>query len=134
MGQFRLDKRAVGVYLGSRNHDSEHWQRGLINCVECIRVCSGKRVSRRRPMMRTMSGRRFPISSVCAFALILFSAMNASAQWATNGANINNTNSGNVGIGTTSPLFKLHLNVATNSDALAITGVQTPGFVMLTNS
>jgi hypothetical protein len=46
---------------------------------------------------------------------LLFMAFNdtqAQAQWTTNGNNISNTNSGNVGIGTTSPAYKL--DVTTN--------------------
>src|SRR5438132_2693698 len=42
------------------------------------------------------------------------------AQWATNGNNINNTNSGNVGVGTTNPFTKLHVNggdISMNADA-----------------
>ena len=37
----------------------------------------------------------------------------AMAQWATNGTNINNTNTGNVGIGTTNPTAKLEVNGTT---------------------
>ena len=42
---------------------------------------------------------------LAAFSIAPF----ASAQWATNGANINNTNSGNVGIGTTTPSTNLQV-------------------------
>lgn len=46
--------------------------------------------------------KRWPI--LLAILLIVFTtAGNVAAQWATNGNNINNTNTGNVGIGTTSP-------------------------------
>lgn len=39
--------------------------------------------------------------------LILVSSIRVEAQWTTNGNNINNTNSGNVGVGTASPAQKL---------------------------
>lgn len=39
--------------------------------------------------------------------MVLVTVTNASAQWATSGTNINNTNTGNVGIGTTTPSEKL---------------------------
>jgi hypothetical protein len=50
--------------------------------------------------------------SVSAFiALLMLGAVeSAQAQWATNGTNINNTNSGNVGIGTTTPNAQLEIN------------------------
>lgn len=49
-------------------------------------------------------------SAVSLFALVLLAFLPGStaAQW-TNGTNINNTNSGNVGIGTTTPTAKLHV-------------------------
>lgn len=45
------------------------------------------------------------------FALLLLAFLpgSAAAQWTTNGNNINNTNSGNVGVGTTTPTAKLHV-------------------------
>lgn len=46
-------------------------------------------------------------------AAAMFVSLDASAQWATNGTNINNTNTGNVGIGTASPLGKLHVSGST---------------------
>lgn len=42
-----------------------------------------------------------------SFSLLV--ALHAQAQWTTLGTNINNTNTGNVGIGTTAPLNKLHV-------------------------
>jgi hypothetical protein len=42
--------------------------------------------------------------------LILPGNVRAQGQWTTNGNNINNTNSGNVGIGTTSPTAKLEIS------------------------
>jgi hypothetical protein len=44
-----------------------------------------------------------------AFAFMLAQPDKAQAQWVTNGNNINNTNTGNVGIGTTTPSTKLHV-------------------------
>lgn len=41
--------------------------------------------------------------------LLLLVSHFASAQWTTNGTNIYNSNSGNVGIGTANPQSKLHL-------------------------
>jgi hypothetical protein len=58
--------------------------------------------------------------AACGAALALFcllNASNASAQcttWAVNGNNINNCNSGNVGIGTTNPASTLHVVTSTN--------------------
>lgn len=45
------------------------------------------------------------------------------AQWtnSNNSNNINNTNSGNVGIGTTTPVDKLEINVGANRQGLTIT-------------
>jgi hypothetical protein len=44
---------------------------------------------------------------VLASALLLLWSSTAVAQWTTNGNNINNTNSGNVGVGTASPTSRL---------------------------
>lgn len=61
--------------------------------------------------------RRRAISSswICTlFTLAVFVLpQSAQGQWATNGTNINNTNTGNVGVGTTTPAAKVA--VATNS-------------------
>jgi hypothetical protein len=46
-------------------------------------------------------------------AVAMIVSLDASAQWITNGTNINNTNSGNVGIGTASPAGKLHIGGST---------------------
>jgi hypothetical protein len=47
---------------------------------------------------------------IATVTFFLINAQTVAAQWATNGNNINNTNSGNVGIGTTSPGAKLEVN------------------------
>jgi hypothetical protein len=41
------------------------------------------------------------------FGLVVLQSSTVQAQWATNGNNINNTNTGNVGIGTTTPAYPL---------------------------
>ncbi len=46
---------------------------------------------------------RIHLAILFAVSIVLATAGTASAQWATNGNNINNTNTGNVGIGTSSP-------------------------------
>ena len=53
-----------------------------------------------------------------ALAFMMAQPAKAQTQWVTNGNNINNTNSGNVGIGTTIPLATLH--VATTSTAVSM--------------
>ena len=51
------------------------------------------------------------------FVLVVLQSSTVQAQWATNGNNINNTNTGNVGIGTTSPSYKLQI-VSGNGQSL----------------
>src|SRR6266478_7072441 len=45
--------------------------------------------------------------AIAASFVLLLLAGTASAQWTTNGTNISNTNSGNVGIGTATPNYTL---------------------------
>src|SRR6185295_7611716 len=55
-----------------------------------------------------------------SFVLMFFgNAQIAQAQWTT-GTNINNTNSGNVGVGTTSPTYKLEVVTPPGTTALGI--------------
>ena len=82
-------------------------------------------------MMNVHSLRRSSISAgwictLCLFTLVMLlaSPQSVHAQWATSGSNINNTNSGNVGIGTSSPGSKLTVN--TNSAATNATVSITP--------
>lgn len=73
--------------------------------------------SRRRPALR--------VSLLAAFAMTILLGLPdrtpAQSQWTTNGNNINNTNTGNVGIGTASPTDKLEV-VGTKSAIAGDTG------------
>ena len=72
---------------------------------------------------------RRPMPIVLFAAVIVFAAAgNAPAQWTTSGNNINNTNTGNVGIGTTSPAGKLDVN---GPDAAPTSGATTNGTLLL---
>src|SRR4051794_10866572 len=63
------------------------------------------------------------------------SLQQAIAQWATNGSNIYNTNTGNVGIGTSSPQRNLSVSRGMNIDQNnANSGTLTPGFTFGSNS
>jgi hypothetical protein len=62
------------------------------------------------------------------FVVIVLQSSTAHAQWTT-GTNINNTNTGNVGIGTTSPTSKLEIQAADGPLTLSQAGV--PGKVTL---
>jgi hypothetical protein len=48
-------------------------------------------------------------------------------QWATSGSNINNTNTGNVGIGNANPIFKLDVNGELNATGVRINGAPITG-------
>src|SRR5262249_27847406 len=52
---------------------------------------------------------RSTVLPVFALVLLAFLPASAAAQWATTGNDINNTNTGNVGVGTTTPAAKLHV-------------------------
>ncbi len=54
-----------------------------------------------------MSGTRITAMTLIALVLTIAQAITAKAQWGTSGSNIYNTNTGNVGIGTTAPTSKL---------------------------
>src|SRR5258708_3634022 len=62
------------------------------------------------------------------FVLVALHSSNVNAQWTT-GTNINNTNTGNVGIGTTSPTSKLEIQAPDGDLTLSRAGV--PGKVTL---
>ena len=53
------------------------------------------------------------VAALFTLLIVLGQPCTAMAQWVTNGTNINNTNSGNVGIGTTTPTAKLEVNGTT---------------------
>jgi hypothetical protein len=63
-------------------------------------------------LQRTAFRSRIINFALVALAIIVPTSSTAKAQWATNGNNINNTNSGNVGIGTAAPGVKLDVNGA----------------------
>lgn len=73
---------------------------------------------------------------------ILFSAVlivigqSATAQWNTSGTSIYNTNTGNVGIGTTTPVTKLQISTASTNDGLRIyqTGTTAAAVGLFNNS
>ncbi|GGB14868.1 hypothetical protein [Puia dinghuensis] len=57
----------------------------------------------------------------CFFACFLCLSARSQSQWSTSGNNIYNTNTGNVGIGTTSPISPLHVSGTVN-DLISVTG------------
>jgi hypothetical protein len=60
---------------------------------------------------------------LCLIVLCGVDHVKAQSQWTTNGNNINNTNSGNVGVGTTTPSFKLDVIGSINAaGALCLQG------------
>jgi hypothetical protein len=75
-------------------------------------------------------GRASRVVPFVVFALVALCLPGAaSAQWATNGDNITNTNTGNVGVGTAAPSAKLHIAVpATGYDPqFKLEGTVDPG-------
>ena len=77
----------------------------------------------------TTNPRVSPLCHLVAVALVLALGCFAetAAQWATNGNDINSTNSGNVGIGTTAPAAKLHVTGGIYSQQV-IESANTTGF------
>jgi hypothetical protein len=73
---------------------------------------------------RVTSAGWFSIVGLITLAVLFVAPQTAHGQWTTNGNNINNTNSGNVGVGTTTPGSKL--DVKTNSAAVNGTVSITP--------
>src|SRR5882724_7568625 len=63
------------------------------------------------------------------FGLVVLQSSTVHAQWTT-GTNINNTNTGNVGIGTTNPTEKLEVTGTVKSSGLTVTGAPAePSYV-----
>lgn len=71
-----------------------------------------------------------PAKLLLAVAMIV--SLDASAQWATSGTNINNTNTGNVGVGTATPTAKLHI-VGTTFPLLALDHPSEARFLIKVN-
>jgi hypothetical protein len=72
-------------------------------------------------------------AAFAALAFLLFAPAAARAQWATptpasNPANITNTNAGNVGVGTSTPVSKLTVSVTSNADGVTVDGTANPMF------
>ncbi|MDQ3802380.1 MAG: hypothetical protein M3416_00770 [Acidobacteriota bacterium] len=61
---------------------------------------------------------RVAILLACALVVLCY-AEDASAQWATSGANITNTNAGNVGVGTAAPTSKLEVSDSSSNGVAA---------------
>jgi hypothetical protein len=67
---------------------------------------------------RRLGGRfaRATVFGLLALVAALCAAPEARAQWATSGNNISNTNTGNVGVGTSNPATRLHATAPTGSN------------------
>jgi hypothetical protein len=78
------------------------------NALTCLRKEEEMRTNQHRRQQRARS-----MSTLITFFVFVFlgCSQNALAQWSTNGNNINNTNTGNVGVGTTSPDTNAKLHV-----------------------
>ena len=77
--------------------------------VEILRKVKETMTQLTQPTSRKATfGSRIMTTALLAFVIALLSSP-AHAQWATSGTNINNTNTGNVGIGTTSPSASVHI-------------------------
>src|SRR6266852_8720120 len=84
-------------------------ERGL-----CVRTSHNQRKRNKMKSKQQSPGRRLVGLALAAVFAILLSghSQSVSAQWTTTGNNISNSNTGNVGIGTTSPGAKVHISGA----------------------
>ena len=57
---------------------------------------------------------------LAGFVLVVLQSSTVHAQWTSNGNNINNTNTGNVGIGTTTPGSPLEVNKSQNAGTTVV--------------
>jgi hypothetical protein len=73
---------------------------------------------------KTMSIPQIMTMMLAGFVLVVLQSSTVQAQWTTNGTNINNTNTGNVGIGTTTPGSKLVVQGPVSTDGSAKYSVQ----------
>ena len=63
--------------------------------------------------------------------VLLAITLPAAAQWTPSGNNAILTATGDVGVGTASPTYKMHVFVGTNGDGVGIGGVQSPGLALI---
>jgi hypothetical protein len=63
-----------------------------------------------------------PENTLATVTVYLTGCSSPGDEWATSGNNINNTNTGNVGIGTANPTFKLEVNGEINATGVRING------------
>src|SRR5216684_30942 len=79
-----------------------------------VRTSHNQRKRNKMKSKQQLPNRRLPGLALVAVVAIALSGhfQSVSAQWTTSGNNISNTNTGNVGIGTTSPGAKVHISGA----------------------
>lgn len=88
------------------------------------------KIEQMRPRQRTLP--TAIVGALVLAVLLWWSPDRALAQgeWTTNGSNINNTNAGNVGVGTTTPQHPLHI-VTASGDPVKIEGTTPTAYSQL---